>query len=74
MSDSAVIDSAVDIEWLHWASVAKLWRDYYRDHLKDNPVAIELFNEARQNEQVALNVMRTKDLMAPARDPHHGNW
>lgn len=73
-ADSDIIDPAVDPEWLHWAAVVKLWRDYYRDHLKDNPVAIELFNEARQNEQMALNIMRTAGLLAPSRDFHYANW
>lgn len=73
-TDTSILDPTADPEWLHWAAVTKLWRDYYRDHLKDNPVAIELFNEARQNELIAKNAMRAAGLLAPSRDPRYGNW
>lgn len=58
------IKPGVSLEWLRWATVVSLYRNYIVTHRKDNPTALELFNEAKMIEaQHSMARMEASRLM-----------
>lgn len=52
------VDNYIDIEYIAWASAAFLWRRKIQRMSKDNQVGVELLNEAKTNELIALTRSR----------------
>ena len=65
------ISQYIDIEYIVWASVAFLWRRYIERHMKDNQVAVELLNEAKNNE---LNALAKSKRYLPSNIPRDARF
>jgi hypothetical protein len=73
-ADADVVNAAVDLEWLRWASVVNVWRWYIKRIEKDSPASTDLLNEAKSNEQAASAKLKKLSLRHMPRDPHYGAW
>lgn len=56
------ITTSVNPDWMKWAGVAQFWRAELEITHKDNPVAVDMMNEARTQLAQATSRVRSMDL------------
>jgi hypothetical protein len=57
------LSDQLNLEWVKWMAVLNAWRTYIQRSRRDNPIAVELFNEALQREGDLRPLMRLQPLM-----------
>lgn len=62
------ITTSISPDWMKWAGVAQYWRTELEVSHKDNPVAVDMMNEARTQLAQAVSKVRSMDL---APDPRY---
>lgn len=73
IAESGTINTAIDLNWLKWAAAEHLWRQYIQATHKDNPVATDMLNEAKQEaEKCRIQARRFGQRLV--RDPKHASW
>ena len=68
------IDGSVPTNWLKWAAVVKLYRNYIVKFRKDNPTALELFNEGKMEEARTIAANRNTELRLLPREGRYRPW
>lgn len=68
------IDGSIPMNWLKWAAVVKLYRNYIVKFRKDNPTALELFNEAKMEEARTIAANRNTELRLLPREGQYRPW
>jgi hypothetical protein len=66
--------TALDPLYVAWSAVVFLWRNLIERIHKDNPSAIDLLNEAKNNEALALAGQRMHPLAKLTRSPRYSKW
>lgn len=70
IAESGTINAAIDLEFLKWTSVVNLWREHVQIVERDNPIATDMLNEAKQNEATARVKAQGFHRKAMPRDPY----
>lgn len=74
LADSGTVDNDVDLRYLKWAAVSYLWRWYIQQTKKDDPIAMDLLNEAKSAEIQAMRNAKNNHFRIIDKDPHWGRW
>jgi hypothetical protein len=74
LGDAGTVDNDVDIRYLKWAAVSYCWRNYIQGVKKDDPIAMDLLNEAKTSEAQAMRNARNNHFRIIDKDPHWGRW
>lgn len=70
IAEDADINPAINLDWLKWSAAAFLWRNYIQTVKKDDPIAVDMLNEAKVNEahfsanKLLFSVSRTTKMAA----------
>ncbi len=65
------IDNSISRKYLSWLAVTWLWRNIIQLGHKDNPISMDMLNEAKVNEQLAAQEARKHTMRCMPRDPHY---
>ncbi|MEN6571405.1 MAG: hypothetical protein ABFD24_06155 [Anaerolineaceae bacterium] len=68
INDADEINNAVNQSYLRAAAIVFLWRNLIQKTHRDNPVAMDLFNEAKMQEAQAVMGAFNKEASLPPRD------
>lgn len=68
------IEAYIDKHYIGWAAAALLWRNKIQRIRKDNPVSVEMLNEAKANEIEAYQRMSRYAPAILTRDARGGNY
>jgi len=74
IAESGSLEEGVSQDWLKWASAVNAWRWKMEQIRKDNPVAMDLMNEAKTLEANAERTAKRYQLKQIPRDPIHADW
>lgn len=74
IAESGTILDSVDINWLKWSAAAFLYRDSITRIKKDDPVRVDLLNEAKLMEETAIRTARRFQLQTMPSDPKIAIW
>jgi hypothetical protein len=68
LAPTADIPAPMDLAFMKWTAVAHYWRRQMESTYKDNPVAMDLMNEARSN------AAQVRKMPLMPRDPYQSGW